>query len=72
LIARTGFRPPLLPYRFSGGVYKQVGEAQAVQILIAQKYLSGFETITKGGSDKVFLPNSFHGLFSIGTEKSEK
>jgi hypothetical protein len=51
---------------------EQVGEAQAVQILIAQKYLSGFETITKGGSDKVFLPNSFHGLFSIGTEKGEK
>jgi regulator of protease activity HflC (stomatin/prohibitin superfamily) len=51
---------------------EQVGETQAVQILIAQKYLSGFETITKGGSDKVFLPNSFHGLFSIGTEKGEK
>ena len=51
---------------------EQVSEAQAVQILIAQKYLSGFETITKGSSDKVFLPNSFHGLFSIGTENSEK
>jgi len=50
---------------------EQVGEAQAAQIVIAQKYLSGFETITKGSSDKVFLPNSFQGLFSIGTEKSQ-
>jgi regulator of protease activity HflC (stomatin/prohibitin superfamily) len=49
----------------------QVGEAQAAQIVIAQKYLSGFETITKGSSDKVFLPNSFQGLFSIGTEKGQ-
>jgi len=50
---------------------EQVGEAQAAQIVIAQKYLSGFETITKGPSDKVFLPNSFQGLFSIGTEKGQ-
>jgi len=49
----------------------QVGEAEATQIVIAQKYLSGFETITKGTSDKVFLPNSFQGLFSIGTEKRQ-
>ena len=49
----------------------QVGEAQAAQIVIAQKYLSGFETITKGTSDKVFLPNSFQGLFSLGTEKGQ-
>ena len=45
-----------------------IGEAEAARIVIAQKYLSGFETITKGESDKVFLPNSFQGLFSIGTE----
>jgi regulator of protease activity HflC (stomatin/prohibitin superfamily) len=50
---------------------EQVGEAQAVQIVIAQKYLAGFETITKGSSDKVFLPNSFQGLFSISTEKNQ-
>lgn len=49
----------------------QVGEAQAAQIVIAQKYLSGFEVITKGSSDKVFLPNSFQGLFSIGTDKGQ-
>jgi regulator of protease activity HflC (stomatin/prohibitin superfamily) len=50
---------------------EQVGEAEATRIVIAQKYLSGFETITKGASDKVFLPNSFQGLFSIGTEKTK-
>lgn len=46
----------------------QVSEAQAVQIVIAQKYLTGLETISKGASDKVFIPNSFQGLLSIGTE----
>lgn len=50
---------------------EQVGEAAATRIIIAQKYLSGFETISKGASDKVFLPNSFQGLFSIGTEKTK-
>ena len=45
-----------------------MGEQGATQLLIAQKYLNGFETIAKGEGDKVFLPNSFQGLFSIGTE----
>jgi regulator of protease activity HflC (stomatin/prohibitin superfamily) len=40
----------------------------AVQILVAQKYLDGFETISKNPADKVFLPNSFKGLFSIPTD----
>jgi regulator of protease activity HflC (stomatin/prohibitin superfamily) len=34
----------------------------AVQILLAQKYLDGFEKISTNPGDKVFLPNSFHGL----------
>ncbi len=50
---------------------EQVGEAEAARIVIAQKYLSGFEAISKNASDKVFLPNSFQGLFSVGTEKSQ-
>ena len=50
---------------------EQVGEAEAAQIVIAQKYISGFETITKGPTDKVFLPNSFQGLLSIGSEKKQ-
>ena len=40
----------------------------AVQILVAQKYLDGFEVISKNPADKVFLPNSFKGLFSIPTD----
>jgi len=40
----------------------------AVQILLAQKYLDGFEAISKNPADKVFLPNSFKGLFSIATD----
>ena len=40
----------------------------AVQILVAQKYLDGFEAISKNPADKVFLPNSFKGLFSIATD----
>jgi len=50
---------------------EQVGEQAAAQIVIAQKYISGFEVITKSDSSKVFLPNSFQGLFSIGTESSQ-
>lgn len=40
----------------------------AAAVLIAQKYLLGFETISRNPSDKVFLPNSFQGLFSLPTE----
>ena len=41
----------------------------AGQILIAKRYIDGLETITKNQSDKVFLPNSFQGLFNLQTEK---
>jgi regulator of protease activity HflC (stomatin/prohibitin superfamily) len=34
----------------------------AAQILIAQKYLDGFDKISANPGDKVFLPNSFQGL----------
>jgi regulator of protease activity HflC (stomatin/prohibitin superfamily) len=43
----------------------------AVQILIAQKYLDGFDAISKNPADKVFLPNSFKGLFSIATDSAD-
>ena len=43
----------------------------AVQILIAQKYLDGFDAISKNPADKVFLPNSFKGLFSISTDSGQ-
>ncbi len=44
---------------------KSVGSAEAAQILLAQKYLDGFNNISKNPSHKVFLPNSFSGLFSL-------
>lgn len=37
---------------------EQVGEQEAAQILMAQKYISGFETISRNPADKIFLPNS--------------
>lgn len=42
----------------------------AAQILLAQKYLEGFHTISSNPSDKVFLPNSPAGLVTI--QVSEK
>lgn len=50
---------------------QEVSDQDAIQIVMAQKYISGFETISKGGSDKVFLPNSFQGLFSVNTENRQ-
>lgn len=41
----------------------------AGQILVAQKFIEGMDTITKNPSDKVFLPNNFQGLFNISTDK---
>lgn len=41
----------------------------AGQILISQKYIDGMKTISNNPSDKVFLPNSFQGLFDISSNK---
>jgi hypothetical protein len=41
----------------------------AAQVLIAQKFLMGFDAISKNPADKVFLPASFQGLFSIATDR---
>ena len=37
---------------------EQVGEKDAAQILMAQKYINGFSVITNNPGDKIFLPNS--------------
>ena len=34
----------------------------ATQLLTSQKYLDGFDTISKNSADKVFIPNSIQGL----------
>ncbi len=49
---------------------ERIGGEQAAAVLIAQKYLTGFDTISKNPSDKVFLPNSFQALFTVPTDKS--
>ena len=41
----------------------------AGQIIMSQKYIDGMRTISSNPSDKVFLPNSFQGLFEISTDK---
>ena len=43
--------------------------AEATNLLLAQKYLDGFDTITKNNADKVFLPNSFQALLSLSVDK---
>ena len=37
---------------------EQVGEREATDILMAQKYISGFNVISNNPADKIFLPNS--------------
>ncbi|MBC8243659.1 MAG: SPFH/Band 7/PHB domain protein [Verrucomicrobia bacterium] len=41
---------------------------QAADFLLAQKYLEGFDKISQNPADKVFLPNSFQGLFSLSVD----
>jgi regulator of protease activity HflC (stomatin/prohibitin superfamily) len=48
----------------------QVGDKEAAQIVIAQKFLSGFETISQSPANKVFLPSSFKGILSLGEDAS--
>ncbi len=51
---------------------KEKTDAQtAGQILIAQKFIDGMESITKNPSDKVFLPSNFHGILSIGADNKK-
>ncbi len=47
---------------------EKVGPEEAAQILIAEKFIQGFDTISKNQSDKVFLPNNFQALFGLNTE----
>lgn len=41
----------------------------AGQIIMSQKYIDGMKTISNNSADKVFLPNSFQGMFEISTNK---
>lgn len=39
----------------------------AANIIMSQKYIDGMKAISTNPADKVFLPNSFQGLFNIST-----
>ncbi|MBI9062607.1 MAG: SPFH/Band 7/PHB domain protein [Marinilabiliaceae bacterium] len=43
----------------------------AGQIILSQKYIDGMQIISNNPGDKVFLPNSFQGMFDISTDKSK-
>ncbi len=45
-----------------------VGPTEAARLLLAQKYIEGFEIISKNPSNKVFLPNNFNAAFTFSTE----
>lgn len=44
---------------------QEIPAEDAAKMLIAQKFITGFDSISNNKSDKVFLPNSFQGLFSL-------
>ncbi len=50
---------------------KKCSPSEAAQLLMAQKYIDGFDVISKNPADKVFIPNSFTGLFSFPVSHSD-
>jgi regulator of protease activity HflC (stomatin/prohibitin superfamily) len=50
---------------YLGKLAQHTSRECAAQILLAQKYVEGFNVISKNAGDKVFLPNSFNGMFSM-------
>jgi regulator of protease activity HflC (stomatin/prohibitin superfamily) len=46
------------------------GTEGALNIILAQKYLNGMETITKNPADKVFIPNSYQTLIGLSDDTS--
>jgi regulator of protease activity HflC (stomatin/prohibitin superfamily) len=49
-------------------VREHTSSSEAVRLLVAHKYLTGFEVISQNPADKVFLPSSFNGIYSISTD----
>jgi regulator of protease activity HflC (stomatin/prohibitin superfamily) len=47
---------------------EEVGREEAARILIAEKFIQGFDTISQNEGDKVFLPNNFQALFGLDTD----
>ena len=52
--------------RFLARLQKVTTPENAAKILLSQKYIEGFDTISKKDGDKIYLPNNFMGLFGLG------
>jgi len=46
------------------------GSDNAINILLAQKYINGMEVITRNASDKVFIPNNYQTLLGLSDSHS--
>jgi regulator of protease activity HflC (stomatin/prohibitin superfamily) len=53
---------------YASSLIEVMGEKGA-DVIMAQKYMGGFEVISKNSADKVYLPNSFKGILSVGDEE---
>jgi len=40
--------------------------ARGAEVMIAQKYIDGFEVISRNPAEKVYLPSNFNGIISVG------
>jgi regulator of protease activity HflC (stomatin/prohibitin superfamily) len=41
---------------------------RGIDVMIAQKYLAGFEVISKNPAEKIYLPSNFNGILSVGSD----
>ncbi len=58
--------------QYLGQLVHHVPPDWAARIVIAQKYLDGFDRITKNPSDKVFLPNGYPAIFDFDPNAAAK
>lgn len=42
--------------------------ARGAEVMIAQKYIDGFDVISKNPAEKVYLPSNFNGIVSVGSD----
>ena len=50
---------------YARSITEALGERGA-EVMIAQKYLDGFEVISRNPAEKVYLPSNFNGIISVG------
>lgn len=52
---------------YANSLIEVMGE-KGGDVVMAQKYMSGFEVISRNPAEKVYLPNSFKGILAIGED----